>query len=434
MNVLALCCIGYGLSRSFASAVIWQVVGGSMNSNISMVRCVVAEMYPDKRYIPIRFPSRIYLTLLRYRVRALTLLPLCANVGLLLGPLLGGLLSSQADMKTLTSYPYLLPNLTIAVMYIVAAGGVIFGVEETLLTYNRNKSLAQMIQRLLQRAISRPGKSREYAYSILDPESSPNQASEPSPRPSAQEQRPVPPAERNANTTKRLLSRVCSSNVFFTMLTHFIISGHLGTFNTLWSVFLSAHPEQAYDDDKSPSMSLGGGLGLQPRSVGITMSILGAIIVFLQIVIYPRLSDRFGTLKVWRVALYAFPIAYFCAPFPAFYASRADSTTSIIMEWVAVAAVLLIFGIGRTGVTPATTMLINDCAPDSSVRATVHSMATVLGNLSRSIFPVIALVVFGFGLKIHLVGLAFWCLTGLALLSCVASRYVRGSSRDDETA
>lgn len=41
--------LGYGFSRSFASAMAWQLVDGFLNSSISMVRCITSEMYPDKR-------------------------------------------------------------------------------------------------------------------------------------------------------------------------------------------------------------------------------------------------------------------------------------------------------------------------------------------------------------------------------------------------
>jgi hypothetical protein len=41
--------IGNGFSRNFISAVAWQVLGGAMSSNVGIVRCVVAELNPEKR-------------------------------------------------------------------------------------------------------------------------------------------------------------------------------------------------------------------------------------------------------------------------------------------------------------------------------------------------------------------------------------------------
>jgi hypothetical protein len=86
--------------------------------------------------------------------------------------------------------------------------------------------------------------------------------------------------------------------------------------------------------------------------------------------------------------------------------------------------VIVLFITGRTGVTPATTLLINDCTPHPSVRGTIHTAGTVIGNLSRSLFPVAALAIFGHGLQIGVIGLGFWCLAGLAVLAYVASHWV----------
>lgn len=41
--------VGYGFSQTFASAILWQVFGGAMSSNVGLTRCVVAELNPEKR-------------------------------------------------------------------------------------------------------------------------------------------------------------------------------------------------------------------------------------------------------------------------------------------------------------------------------------------------------------------------------------------------
>ena len=369
------------------------------------------------------------------------LLPLCANVGLLLGPLLGGLLSAQPGLEgnraVTGAYPYLLPNLCIAALYFISAVGVFFGVRETLATFNQQENATRSCLTWLRKVTGRAN-VRDYSYHRVDAESPSEAATFLAPEsPTTQEQATNPdPSSAVIPTTKPSWRRILTFNVFCTMLSHFIISGHLGTFNILWTVFLSTPTSMHRPLPPSP-LKFTGGLGMQPRSVGTIMSALGALIVFLQLVIYPRLSDHFGTIRIWSVALFAFPLAYFLAPFPALFASSGEvlgeQGGGFRAQWLAVAGVLFLHGIGRTGVTPATTMLINDCSPHPGVRATIHSLATVLGNLSRSIFPVAAMVIFGVGLEMQVVGLAFWCLTGLALLSCLASRFVKDTSGDEGT-
>jgi hypothetical protein len=50
-DVAGISCVGYGFSRSFVAAVAWQVFGGAMSSNVGIVRCVVAELNPEKRSV-----------------------------------------------------------------------------------------------------------------------------------------------------------------------------------------------------------------------------------------------------------------------------------------------------------------------------------------------------------------------------------------------
>lgn len=171
---------------------------------------------------------------------------------------------------------------------------------------------------------------------------------------------------------------------------------------------------------------------MHPREVGYAMSILGAVGVALQLVIYPILNDRFGTIRIWQGAMFIFPIVYTLAPFPSLVASSSSQSHNTVFVWISMLFVLLLFVIGRTGITPATTLLINDCTPHPSVRGTIHTAGTVIGNLSRSVFPIIAFSIFGKGLNIGVVGLGFWCVALLAILACVASRWVvEGSNGKD---
>ena len=216
------------------------------------------------------------------------------------------------------------------------------------------------------------------------------------------------------------------------MLSHFIITGHIGTFPSLWAVFLST-PAGDPGQTRAP-FKFGGGLGMRPRDVGLAMSFLGAIGVLLQLVIYPKLQDRFGTIRIWRSALVVFPFAYFIAPFPSLIVSTSslNGDTAVILIWLAISPIILLFMTGRTGVTPATTLLINDCTPHPSVRATIHTAAMVVGNLSHSLFPAATLAIFGQGLRSGVVGLGFWCLAVLAVLACLASFWATEGSNGTE--
>jgi MFS family permease len=123
---------------------------------------------------------------------------------------------------------------------------------------------------------------------------------------------------------------------------------------------------------------------------------------------------------------------YVLAPFLSLVASANFAWRKTALVWLAMGFILLLFVIGRTGVTPATTLLINDCTPHHSVRGTIHTAGTTIGNLSRSFFPVITFVIFGKGLEIGIVGLGFWSVACLSVLACVASFWVREGSNGQD--
>lgn len=74
----------------------------------------------------------------RYQSRAFLLLPMCANVGVIIGPLLGGITSDPATnypdlfggIRWLEKYPYSPPNLLSAIFLFSAAITVFFVLEE----------------------------------------------------------------------------------------------------------------------------------------------------------------------------------------------------------------------------------------------------------------------------------------------------------------
>jgi MFS family permease len=45
----SLATLGYGISGSFKAALIWQMLDGALNATIAMVRCMTAELNPEKR-------------------------------------------------------------------------------------------------------------------------------------------------------------------------------------------------------------------------------------------------------------------------------------------------------------------------------------------------------------------------------------------------
>ncbi|KAH7024045.1 major facilitator superfamily domain-containing protein [Ilyonectria destructans] len=404
--------LGYGFSQTFAMALTWQLLEGVLNSTVSMARCVIAELNPQKRH----------------RARALTLLPLCTNAGSLIGPLIGGFLvfpgRENGNSGFLSKFPYAAPNIVIAAFHAILAVATIAVVEETL--PRSEHSHLGIFRRAWTRLGPRRVSDRTSHDEVVDESTSllGNQGFQTP----ADSQSVASP--QGSELTRLKFSQIWTFNVVATMAAYFLIHGHTGSFPSLWAIFLSTPAPSA--KQQGLSFRLYGGLGMNPRGVGTVMSMQGAIGVITQVVLYPTLNDWLGTLRLFRTGLLVFPFTYFIAPFPAlvnYYATNRPSNAApyAITEpcvWISVALVLLLYVCGRTGVAPATTLLINDSTPHPSARATIHTTGTIVSSLSRSIFPPIALGMFAYGLRIGFVELGFWFLAGVATLACLASMWV----------
>ena len=124
-------CVGFGFSRSFIQAAVFRTLGGALNGNVGVMRTMISEIIKEKK-----FQSRAFL-----------LLPMCFNIGVIIGPILGGLLSDpvssypkifgshsvlggEKGVWWLRHWPYALPNLLSAFFLLMSAAAVMFGLEE----------------------------------------------------------------------------------------------------------------------------------------------------------------------------------------------------------------------------------------------------------------------------------------------------------------
>ncbi|PNH51500.1 hypothetical protein VD0003_g5750 [Verticillium dahliae] len=456
--------IGFGFSTTFPQALCFRLLGGVTNGNVGVMRTMISEIIRDKKY----------------QSRAFLILPMTFNVGVIIGPILGGLLSDPAgsypslfgQVEFFKKYPYAAPNLVSAVFLFTAMSSIWLFLEETLdalhdhgpdLGIRFRLALTAWCRRLLARmrrarstAGYRPLHTHSRHHSTLsdldtdtDVELEPDSplgshdddshgASSPPPPPPPP---PAPPRQRpRPRYTARLpFRRLFTRNVLFTFTSHFILALHVGTFNSLWFVFLSTPVSTG---PAAPPWRFTGGLGLPPSSIGFAMATLGVIGLALQLLLYPRLSARLGTLRSFRASLPFFPLAYPLAPYLALVPSSsgrapdsahagtgtsgagpAPKTGPVI--WLALAAVLALQVTGRTFALPGQTILVNNCAPHPSVLGTVHGLAQSVSSAARTIGPVLGGWAYGVGLEAGVVGAVWWGLAAFAVLGFVASWFLR---------
>ncbi|KAI1099231.1 MFS general substrate transporter [Jackrogersella minutella] len=423
-----LSCIGYGFSTSFYQALFFRCIGGATNGNVGVMRTMISEIVREKKY----------------QSRAFLILPMTFNIGVIIGPVLGGILSDPAGsypdtfgkVKFLLKFPYATPNLVSAGFLTIALIMCWLFLEETHDGLQDRRDFGIIVGQKLTTLFKR--RKTDIAYTPLhsrstsmstDLEMSPVSA-----RDSSEDARETSkkPAIKRRYTTRLPFRRIFTSNVSLTLVAHFFLAFHVGTFNSLWFVFLSTPVYNPSDPDppgfvpKLP-FRFTGGLGLPPRSVGMAMAILGVIGISMQLFLYPRLSSRFGTVLSWRTCLFMFPIAYTLIPFlsivPSSTAPPSQKTGAAI--WIAIAGVLFIQVTGRTFALPAQTILVNNCTPHPSVLGTVHGIGQSVSSFARTLGPILGGWLYGMGLSHGLVGGVFWGLAGIAVGGLIASFFVR---------
>lgn len=99
-------CLGFGFSTTFWQALVFRSLGGATNGNVGVLRTMISEVVREKRY----------------HARAFLLLPMTFNVGVIVGPIIGGLLADPAgsysgvfgEVAFFRRFPYAMPNLVSA--------------------------------------------------------------------------------------------------------------------------------------------------------------------------------------------------------------------------------------------------------------------------------------------------------------------------------
>lgn len=416
--------VGFGFSKTFYMALFYRCVGGAMNGNVSVMRTMVSEIVDNKRY----------------QTKAFLLLPVTFNIGIIVGPLLGGLLQNPVAqypsvfgpsspfggknvVSWLTEYPYALPNVVMAVFTFLTAVLAFFGLAETHKERKHHTDLGINMWQAMRRAFCRlffsHQSSKPYRYTTIEGAStpdSPNLASENS----TCENRRHTPVKPNTTTNRLPFRRIFTRNVVLTLLTHSLLAAHAGSFNTLWFLFLSApRPDHPHN-----SSGLAGGLGLSSASIGIGISMIGILGLTLQFGVFSSLTHKLGILPTFRAAGLVFPLVYVLAPLLTLLPIvRSGGGTSWLL-WTGMLGILFLQVAARTFALPLMQVLTNNCSPHPSVLGSLHGVASSVSSGAFSIGPMVSSWLFGKGLERGFVALAWWALAVESLGVQVSSRLI----------
>lgn len=422
----AVSAVGFGFSTNFWQALMFRIIGGITNGNVGVMRTMCVKWFSvEKRLLTTRRISEIVREK-KYQSRAFLLLPMTFNIGVIIGPILGGVLSDPAgsypslfgNVEFFLKYPYATPNLLSGVFLTLSGLAIWLGLEETLDSLRGRKDFGIRVgEWLMGRWRSRT--RDDVQYQPLSAEDTDVELSGES----------VPKTAKRRYTQRLAFRRIFTRNVSMTLAAHFFLAFHIGSFNSLWFTFLSTpvyDPRKSEHETKLP-FRFTGGIGMQPRTIGVATAIFGVIGITMQLGLYPRISHRLGTILSWRLALLCFPFAYLLIPYLSVMPSTSDppAAKNGPLLWIMIVVVLVIQVTGRTFALPGQAILVNNCSPHPSVLGTVHGLGQSVSSAARTIGPMTSGFVYGYGLNHGVVGVVFWLLSLVAVTGLVVSISVR---------
>ncbi|KAJ6785648.1 hypothetical protein PWT90_04796 [Aphanocladium album] len=155
-----------------------------------------------------------------------------------------------------------------------------------------------------------------------------------------------------------------------------------------------------------------GGLSFKPHDIAAVLAMRGVISLLLQLVFFPTLRDKFGTLRLYRHALLVFPATYFLTPYLAL--------------WAVLTAIVVVQSTARSLALPAGQMLLNAACPDRLALATVQGIGQSVTAASRGLGQLMMTGwLYGLGLNAGVVGAAWWGMAGVAVAAAMAAACVQ---------
>ncbi|RUS19352.1 major facilitator superfamily domain-containing protein [Endogone sp. FLAS-F59071] len=371
----------FGLSKSYAWALISRSLCGLLNGNVGVLKSMVAELTVDLSS--------------NQRARAFSYLPLVFGLGYIVGPVLGGFLSRPVEQypsffggrgwltQFLEEYPYFLPCFVAAV---ISAIGLLFGfmfLEETM-EGKRRQPLEDDDDAFSRRPLlsdtatpTSPNGNTEYHTFPASSTSSttPTSSRAPSPSPTLTIDIPIPTP---ANPTLR---SVLTPSVMTTVLVYMLVCLQTIMYEELYTLWTSTLPDE-------------GGLGFTPHDIGISLSIAGVMTLIMQLLLWPRLQRRFGTLPVFRCALAAYIPLYFVEGF----LRNLVSASNPRLIWVGLLTCLAIESLCNVTVYTSSMILVSNSASSLNTLGTINGFSQCMASGMRAIGPATCGVLYSWAL------------------------------------
>lgn len=315
--------------------------------------------------------------------------------------------------KFLTKFPYALPNLVVtAILMVSVTMGWLF-VEETLEVKKGQQDSGLRIKNWIANRCCVPSDRRSRGHYRLPSANSVGDELErgllSTVRPSTSGSEAIQALGENiqknhltpaaAPPLKELFTRQVTLNI----LAYSLLSAQSTACDQIFPMFLATSIAD-------------GGLSLDPSTIGICLSITGAIAMVLQIVIFPPLQRRLGSAWCFRTATAFYSCVYLTIPFLQRLSGKSTST-------VCLGVLAVLFGRTLAGVFafPASAIMITNAVPTVRLLGSVNGLNQAAGSFMRMLGPAVFGFILSYSLEIKHIELVWSCLALLAAIGCTIS-------------
>lgn len=181
---------------------------------------------------------------------------------------------------------------------------------------------------------------------------------------------------------------------------------HTISFDQLLPVLLSMQPS---DESVNLPFRFTGGFGLDTKTIGIIFSIQGIYQMAVQLLLFPAIIKRFGSLATLRFVAVSYGLLYAIIP----YLVLLPNTP----RFVGLGLCLVWKVMYQSLAYPSLALQLTNSAPSLLVLGTINGVAASIASLSRAVGPTFSGFVQSAGIHIGVVGLPWWtagfvCLVG----------------------
>ncbi|GAA5986072.1 hypothetical protein JCM11641_005547 [Rhodosporidiobolus odoratus] len=404
--------VAFGFSKRFWHLIVARCLGGALNGNVAVIKSVLGEITNESN-----------------QGRAFSFLPLAWSLGSVIGPLLGGYLSHPAEtFPSLSIFrtsfflhnPYALPCLVGALFPFFGALIGFFYLDESLSGPSPSADDSQS-----QPADDAAGRRHERFVGA---------ASTTLPAPAEQHRRleeregedsgystPVSGSRIAGGKSKKRdetsFRSLFTKRVWAALVAYAFLALETVALDALLILFCY-----------SP-VSIGG-LGFPPSSIGTALSLSGLLAVSFQLLLFPPLQKRAGTVPLYRALMALWPVVFALFPVMGYAAKRGDMQA--VWGWLCVFLTLK----SIANMSYACNMLtLTDAAPSKRLLGSLNGVAQMGSSLMRSLGPFLASSLFAFSVShSHLLGgqLVFLVMVVVAVVGAASTTALQNKGRASE--